>query len=109
VIEVDDRFSEDDIDDRVVQDDIYDQILGYDIDFDTPQFDFVWNLPPFLNKHEGFIGIEHDLKQIMEQVKFPSIEKYQHLPSTEPMHRENYFNWIERYYWDVPYLQEQLN
>jgi len=41
MIKVDDQFFEDDIDDR---------IHGDDTDVDTPQFDFVSNIPPFLNK-----------------------------------------------------------
>jgi hypothetical protein len=100
VIEVDDRISEDDINDRIPDD---------DIDADTPQFDFVSNLPPFLKKQEGFSGIQHDLKQVMEQVKLPSTEQTRPLPSIELVHCENCFDWIERYYWDVPYLQAQLN
>jgi hypothetical protein len=109
VIEIDDRFSEDDIDDLIAEDDINDQILGDDIDVDTTQLDFISNLPPFLKKHEGFSGIQHDLKQIMGQVKFPSTEQARPLPSIEPVHCENWFDWIEIYFWDVPYLQAQLN
>jgi regulator of replication initiation timing len=45
----------------------------------------------------------------MEHDKLPSTEQTQPLPSIEPVHCENCFDWIERYYWDVPYLQEQLN
>jgi hypothetical protein len=64
VIKIDDHFSEDDIDNFIAQEDADDQILGNDIDTVTTQFDFVSNLPPFLKKHEGFSGIQHDLKQI---------------------------------------------
>jgi hypothetical protein len=71
VIEVNDRFFDDDIDDQIVEDDIDDWIPGDDIDVNTPHFNFISNLPPFLNKQEGFLGIQHDLKQIMEQVKLP--------------------------------------
>jgi hypothetical protein len=100
VIEVDDRISEDDIDDQIPED---------DIDVDTPQFDFVSNLPPFLKKQQGFSGIQHDLKRIMEQDKLPTTEQTRPLPSMELVHCENCFDWIERYYQDVPYLQAQLN
>jgi hypothetical protein len=65
VIEVNDRISEDDIDER---------IPGDNIDANTPQFNFVSNFPPFLKKQEDFLGIQHDVKQIVEHVKLPSTE-----------------------------------
>jgi regulator of replication initiation timing len=45
----------------------------------------------------------------MGHVKFPSTEQARPFPSIEPVHCENCFDWIERYYRDVPYLQAQLN
>jgi hypothetical protein len=36
---------------------------------DSPQYDFVSNLPPFLKEQEGFSGIQYDLKRVMAQDK----------------------------------------
>ena len=33
----------------------------------SPQYDFVSNLPHFLKEQEGFSGIQYDLRNIMEQ------------------------------------------
>jgi hypothetical protein len=33
---------------------------------DSPQYDFVSNLPPFLKEKEGFSGIQYDFKRVME-------------------------------------------
>jgi arginine utilization protein RocB len=105
VIEVNDRFSKDEIDDFISQEDIDDQILGNDIDTNITQFDFISNLPPFLKEQEGFSGIQHNLKQITRQVKLPSAKQARSFPTIEPVHCKNCFDWIERYYRDVPYLQ----
>jgi hypothetical protein len=48
-------------------------------------------------------------KRIMEQGKLPTTDQTRPLPSMEPVHCENCFDWIERYYRDIPYLQAQLN
>jgi hypothetical protein len=83
--------------------------LGNKIDTDAIQYDFISNLPPFLKNQEGFSGIQHDLKQITGQTKFPSAKQAQPLPTIEPVHCENCLDWVERYYRDIPYLQAQLN
>jgi hypothetical protein len=98
VIEVDDLFSEDEIGYFIPQEDIDDRIMGKNINIDAIQFDFVSNIPLFLKKKEGFSGIQHDLKQMIGQNKFPSIEQARPLPTIEPIHYENYFYWIEIYY-----------
>jgi hypothetical protein len=36
---------------------------------DSPQYDFVSNLPPFLKEQEEFLGIQYYLKRVMEQDK----------------------------------------
>jgi hypothetical protein len=51
---------------------VNDQIYENDTNVDTPQFDFVLNLRPFLKKQQGFSCIQHDLKQIMEHDKLPT-------------------------------------
>jgi len=33
---------------------------------DSPQYDFVSKLPPFLKVQEGFSGIQYDFKRVME-------------------------------------------
>jgi hypothetical protein len=84
--------------------DVDDQISIDDTSIDAPQFDFVSNLPPFLKKHQGFPGIQHDLKRIMEQGKSPTTDQTRPLSNHELVHCENCFDWIERYYRDIPYL-----
>jgi hypothetical protein len=65
---------------------VNDQIFENDTDVDTPQFTFVSNLPPFLKKQQIFLGIQQDLKRIMEWDKLPTIEQTLRLPSMEPVH-----------------------
>jgi hypothetical protein len=89
--------------------DVDNQISEDDTNVDASQFDFISNLPPFLKKKQGFSGIQHDLKRIMEQCKLLTTNQTWPLPSMEPVHCENCFDLIERYYRDVPYLQAQLN
>jgi hypothetical protein len=89
--------------------DVDNQIFVDDTSINAPQFDCVSNLPPFLKKQKGFSGIQHDLKRIMEQGKSPCIDPTVPLPSIEPVYCENCFDWIERYYRDIPYLQAQVN
>ena len=45
----------------------------------------------------------------MEHDKLPTTQHTRPLPSMEPVHCENCFDWIKRYYWDAPYIQEHLN
>jgi hypothetical protein len=71
--------------------DVNDQISEDDTNAYAPQFNFVSNLPPFLKKQQGFSGIQHDLKRIMEQGKLPTTEQARPLPSMEPVHCENFF------------------
>jgi hypothetical protein len=76
---------------------------------DSPQYDFVSNLPPFLKEQEGFSGIQYDLKRVMEQDKPLNSDHTLPLPNLEQVYCEDCFNWIQRYYQDIPYLQAQLN
>jgi hypothetical protein len=69
----------------------------------------VSNLPPFLKEQEGFSGIQYDLKRIMEQGKPLTTDQTRPLPNLEPVYCESCFDWIQRYYRDIPYLQAQLN
>jgi hypothetical protein len=76
---------------------------------DSPQYDFVSNLPPFLKEQEGFLGIQYDLKRVMAQDKPLNSYHTRPLPNLEQVYCEDCFNWIQRYYQDIPYLQAQLN
>jgi hypothetical protein len=69
----------------------------------------VSNLPPFLKEQEGFSGIQYDLKNIMEQGKPLNSDQTRPLPNLEQVYCEGCFDWIQRYYQDIPYLQAQLN
>jgi hypothetical protein len=109
MIEVDDHLSEDEINKFLSHEDVDDRVLGNDVNTDAIQYDFVSNLPPFLNNQEGFSGIRHDLKQFTEQTKAPSAKQTQPLPTIEPVHCENCLDWVERYYRDIPCLQDRLN
>jgi len=86
LIEVDDHFFEDEIEYFIDQEDIDDRIMGKNINTDGIQFDFISNIPPFLKKQEGFFVIQHDLKQITGQTKFPFAEHAQPLPTIEIVH-----------------------
>jgi hypothetical protein len=76
---------------------------------DSPRYDFVSNLPPFLKEQEGFSGIQYDLKKVMEQDKPLNSDHTHLLPNLEHVYCEGCFDWIQRYYQDIPYLQAQLN
>ena len=41
--------------------------------------------------------------------KSPTIDKIRTLPNHEPVYCENCFDWIERYYQGITYLQAQVN
>jgi regulator of replication initiation timing len=45
----------------------------------------------------------------MEQGKSPTTDQTHPLPNHELVYCESCFDWIERYYRDIPYLQAQLN
>jgi regulator of replication initiation timing len=49
------------------------------------------------------------LQQFIGHTKASSTKQTQPLPTIEPVHYENCLDWVERYYRDIPYLQEQLN
>jgi hypothetical protein len=94
--------------------DIEDPISVDDTSYDpakinSPRYDFVSNLPPFLKEQEGFSGIQYDLKNIMEQGKPLNSDQTRPLPNLEQVYCEGCFDWIQRYYQDIPYLQAQLN
>jgi regulator of replication initiation timing len=76
---------------------------------DSPQYDFVSNLPPFLREQEGFLGIQNDFKMIMEQCNPLNSDDTCPLPRLEQVYSEECFTWIHRYYQDIPYLQAQIN
>jgi hypothetical protein len=69
---------------------------------DSPQYDFVSNLPPFLKEQEGFSGIQYDLKRVMEQDKPLNSDHTRPLPNLEHVYCEGCFNWIQRYYQGHP-------
>jgi hypothetical protein len=70
----------------------------------SPRYDFVSNLPPFLKEQEGFSGIQYDLKKIMEKGKPFNSDQTHPLPNLEQVYCEGCFDWIQRYYQDIPYL-----
>ena len=76
---------------------------------DSPQYDFVSKLPLFLKEQEGFSKIQYDLKRVMTQDK--PLRSYHTcpLPNLEHVYCEDFFNWIQRYYQDIPDLQAQIN
>ena len=70
----------------------------------SPRYDFVSNLPPFLKDQGGFSGIQYDLKKIMEQGKHLNSDQTRPLPNLEQAYCEGCFDWIQIYYQDIPYL-----
>jgi hypothetical protein len=105
VIEVDDHLYDDEINEFLAREDVDDQFLGNETSIEDIQYDFVSELPPFLKNQEGFTGICHDMKQVAEQTKMPSAKHTQPLPTIAPVHCENFLDWVERYYMNIPYLQ----
>jgi hypothetical protein len=80
-----------------------------DTRMDSSQYDFVSNLPPFIKEQEGFSGIQYDFKRVMTQDK-PLKSYHTHpLSNLEHVYYEDCFNWIHRYYQDIPYLQAHVN
>jgi hypothetical protein len=75
----------------------------------SPQYDFVSNLPHFLKEQEGFSGIQYDLQKIMEQGEPLTSDQTRPFPNLEHVYCGSCFHWIQRYYQDIPYLQAQLN
>jgi hypothetical protein len=56
---------------------------------DSPQYDFVSNLPPFLKEQEGFSGIQYDLKRVMVQDKPLNSDHTHPLPNLEHVYCED--------------------
>jgi hypothetical protein len=49
----------------------------------SPRYDFVSNLHPFLKEQEGLSGIQYDLRKIMEQGKPLTSDRTRPLPNLE--------------------------
>jgi hypothetical protein len=73
---------------------------------DHMEYDFVSNLPPFLQDCKGFSGIQSDLKA---KEGFSKKEQQYSVPDLEPDHCHDCLAWAQRYYSDMPYLQMRLN
>jgi hypothetical protein len=68
----------------------------------------VSNFPPCLKGKEGFSGISHNLKKTIDKTNVYVADYLLHRPTTSPVHCDGGFEWIERYYIDVPLLQAKI-
>jgi hypothetical protein len=73
------------------------------------QYDFVSNLPPFLQNCEGFSGIQADLKAKLVQERPLETDQQQSIPNLEPECCRDCLAWAQRYYANVSYFQMRLN
>jgi hypothetical protein len=73
---------------------------------DHIEYEFISNLPPFLQYCKGFSGIQADLKA---KEGFSKKEQQYQIPGLEPDHCHDCLAWVQKYYSDVPYLQMWLN
>jgi hypothetical protein len=73
------------------------------------QYDFVSNLPPFLQDCEWFSGIQAYLKAKLVKERPLEKNQQQSIPDFEPEFSCDCLAWDHRYYADVSYLQMRLN
>jgi len=73
---------------------------------DHMEYDFVSNLPPFLQDCKGFFGIYSDLKS---KEGFSKKEQQYSVPDLEPNHCHDCLDWAHKYYSYIHYLQILLN
>jgi len=74
----------------------------------TEPYDFVSNFPPCLKVKEGFSDIRHNLKKTIDKTDAPMADYLLHQPTTSLIHYDGCFEWIERYYIDIPLLQDKI-
>jgi hypothetical protein len=70
------------------------------------EYEFVSNLPPFLQYCKGFSIIQSDLKA---KEGFSKKEQQYLVPDLDPDHFHDCLAWAQRYYCNIPYLQIWLN
>jgi hypothetical protein len=108
MIEVNDHYSDDEINDFLALEDLDNQCLGTKLLVKLSNMTLSLDYLLFLKGQEGFAGIIHDLKQATGRAKASIAEYAQPRPAITPVHCDNFLDWVERYYRDIPYLQAQL-
>jgi hypothetical protein len=71
-------------------------------------YDFVNNLPQCLKDKGEFIGIRLGPRNVTGSIDATSLECTLHQQIVSPAHCEVYLRWIERYYIDIPVLQDEI-
>ena len=66
------------------------------------------NFPPCLKGKEGFSGIMHDHKKTTGKIDTYLFDYALHRPAISPVQCDVYFHWIERYYTNIPTLQDRI-
>jgi hypothetical protein len=54
------------------------------------------------------LGIRHDLKKTTYKTDAPMVDYVLHRPATSPVHCDDCYIWVERYYTDIPILQARI-
>jgi hypothetical protein len=76
---------------------------------DHNQYDFFYNLPPFLHGSEDFPGICVYLKRNVAPKKPLDKDRHHSIPNLESKSFHDYQDWDQRYYAYLPYLHMRLD
>jgi hypothetical protein len=108
LIEIDDRYSDQEIDDFLAREDPKNQCSREEVVTHVEQYDFVTNFPPCLRGKEGFSGIGHDLEQATGKNEALVVDYVPRRSVITPVHCDSCLDWIERYYRYILLLQDQV-
>jgi hypothetical protein len=97
------EVSDSEIEDFLALEDPDCQIFG-----PTEPYDSMMNLPPCLKGKEVFSGIGLGQGKITGKVDTTMFECTLHQHTVSPVQCDVCFHWIERYYTDIPILQDQI-